>query len=215
MISIGFASWGVRLSIEHTEGGPAVAAGHSRIMGRRSAAVAATLLATVGVWAIALWSWLDGGSLKAPAPVSDLVGARTPSVSATADRGAAAPLALQPPPLSTTTADRDAQAPAQQLSPPSGNAADQVIQGPSAVGQPPAGRTAADKGGHPPVRTAVREISPAVVRGTQSSGAPEAASDSNMAVFRGKQAPEVMQSLPDSGPAVVRGTRAPAGPTSP
>jgi hypothetical protein len=197
------------LNMERVEGGPAVAAGSSRITGRRSAAVAATLLATVGVWAIALWLWLDGGSLKEP--VSDLVGTRMPSVSATADR----PPAAQPPPVTTKTAERDAQAPAQQLAPPDGNAADQVIQVPSTVEQRPASRISVNKGGHPAVRTTVPEISPAVVRGTQPSAAPEVASDSNMAVFRGKQAPEAAQSAPDSGPAVVRGTRAPAEPSSP
>ena len=196
------------MNMERVEGGPAVAAGHSRITGRRSAAVAATLLVTVGVWAIALWLWLDGGSLKEPVSV---VGTRTPSVSATADR----PPAAQPPPVTTTTAERRAQVPAQQLAPPDGNAADQVIQVPSAVEQRPASRISVNKGGHPAVRTTVPEISPAVVRGTQPSAASEVTSDSNLAVFRGKQAPEAAQSAPDSGPAVVRGTRAPAEPSSP
>jgi hypothetical protein len=209
--SIGCASRGVRLSMEHVEGRPVATAGHSPIITRRSAVVAATLLAMIGIWAIALWAWLDGGSLRALLSDPTTVGAPTPSVSATADRGAAAPLAAQPPPVTTTTLERDSQpAPAQQFTPPDRKPTEQVIPVPSTAERPPAGRLATAGSTRPPVRAPVPDISPAVVRGSQPSPAPEVPSDNSTAVFRGNQSP-----ASDSGPAVVRGTRAPAGHSSP
>src|SRR5206468_10668070 len=38
----------------------------SRHIGLRGAAVAATVLAMVGIWAVAFWGWLDAGSSTAP-----------------------------------------------------------------------------------------------------------------------------------------------------
>jgi hypothetical protein len=194
--------------MERIEGGPAVEAGRPRIIGRRSAVVAAILLATVGVWAIALWSWLDGGSLKAR--VSDMVRAHTPSVSATADRSTQAPLVTEPLPVTTTMAGRDPQpSPVQQLAPPD-NTTDQVIKVPSVVEWSAARTVGAGRGTRPPARTTAPEISTAVVRGSQPSPAPGVLSDTGPAVVRGNQA-----SASDSGPAVVRGIRVPAGPSSP
>ena len=214
MIRIGFASWGVRLNSERIEGGPALA-GQARSIGRRSGAVAA-LLATIAGCAIAFWAWLDGSSLRAPLSDPASVGARTPSAASTiAERPAQTPLTRQTPQVTATTEATDTQAPPAHRSPPGGNAADQVIQMPSVAQAAPASSLATDKGGYPPIRTTVREISPAVVRGTQSSPVPEVASDSNTAVFRGKQAAETVQSAPNSGPSVVRGTQAPVGPSTP
>jgi hypothetical protein len=208
---IGFARWGVRLSMEHAEGRPVASADHSPIVGRRGAVVATTLLATIGIWAIALWAWLDGGSLRALLSDPTTVGAPTPSVKATADRGAAAPLAAQPPPVTTTTGEKDSPpAPVQQLTPPDRKPTEPVIQVPATAEQPPASRLATAGSARPSVRTPVPDISPAVVRGSQPSPAPEVASDNSTAVFRGNQSP-----ASDSGPAVVRGTRALAGPSSP
>jgi hypothetical protein len=196
------------LSMERIEGGPAVEAGPSRIIGRRIAIGTAILLATVGVWAIALWSWLDGGALKAR--VSDVVRAHTPSVSVAADRSTQAPLVPQSRPATATVAGRDPQAaPVQQLAPPD-NVADRVIQVPSAVEWSAARTVGTGRGMRPPALTTASEITTAVVRGSQPAPAPGVLSDNGPAVVRGNQA-----SASDSGPAVVRGTRAPAGPSSP
>ena len=191
-------------------------AGYPRVTGRRSAAVAATLLATIGIWAIALWAWLDGSSLTTPVRDPAPVGAHKPVASAAADRPAQAPSTPQPLPVITTGTARDPEpTPAQQLGPPDSKPADQVIQVRSAEEWPPARSLATDRNIRPPARTTAPEIATSVVRGSQPTPPPEAAPDGNTAVVRGKQTAETAQGAPDGAPTVVRGTRAPAGPSAP
>jgi hypothetical protein len=206
------------------------AAGRQPIIDRRSAVVAATLSATIAIWAIALWAWLGGGSPGAALPDRAVVAAHTPSGGGAAERDAQQSAPPQPAPLTAMTAGRDAQAaPAEQYAPSGSRAARQAIEAPPSSPQklrlandraadetartppvpqsPPAASLAVGVASRPPVRTTL-EIDTAVVRGGQSS----AASDNGTAVVRGNQAPATP--APDSGPAVVRGIRPPAGPSS-
>jgi hypothetical protein len=181
-----------------------------RGMSLRNAAVAAILVATVGIWTVAMWAWLGPGSSKAPISAPTAVGTRIPEVSGLMDGVGHAPPTPQPPPARTaTTTDWDAQAlpgskplpvsipalPARQSSPPAGMAADNRAQ---AFG-----------------RTTLPDTGTAVVRGIQTSLPSEVTSDGNPAVVRGKQAPSAAQTPPDSGPAVVRGNRAPSASFTP
>jgi hypothetical protein len=184
-----------------------------RSMSLRKAAVAATLVATVGIWAVAMWAWFGPGSSKAPISAPTTVGTRIPAVSGLTDRDSHAPPTPQPAAAGTaTTTDRDAQAlPA--LQPPPVSSKD-VPALPVPQSSPPGGSAAKNRA-QAFSRTILPDTGTAVVRGIQASLPSEVASDGNTAVVRGKQAPSALPTPPDSGPAVVRGTRATSGSSAP
>ena len=182
-----------------------------RTMRLRKPAVAAILIATAGIWAVAMWAWLAPNSSPAPTSAPTAVGARMPVVNGSTDRDNHAPSTPQPPPVrAETTADSDAQPlpgskplpvslpalPARQSSPPSEAPVDH--HEPQASGQ-----------------TTPTDISPAVVRGNQALLPLDLASAGSTAVVRGVQAPSAPQALPDTGPAVVRGGRAASASSTP
>ena len=181
-----------------------------RTMRLRRPVVAAILIATAGIWAVALWAWLAPTSSPAPTSAPTAVAAHMPVVNGSTDRDDHAPSTPQPPPVRTaTTTASDAQPlpgskplpvsipalPARQSSPPSEAQVDHH--------EPQAsGRTTPD-------------ISPAVVRGNQALSPLDLASVSSTAVVRGIQAPSAPEALPDTGPAVVRGGRAASAASTP
>jgi hypothetical protein len=183
----------------------------------RNAALAATLVATVGIWAVAMWAWLGPGLSKAPVSAPTTVGTRMPVVNGLTDRDSHAPPASQPPPTRTaTTTDRDAQAvPASQPPPVTSKRVDEDVPALPAPHSSPPGGTAVDTRAQVFGRTTMPDIGTAVVRGIQASLPSEIAPDGNTAVVRGKQAPPASQTPSDSGPAVVRGTRATSGSSAP
>src|SRR5438128_2488733 len=164
----------------------------SRRMRLQSAAVAAGVFATIGVWVVALWAWLGANSSTAPIPGPVTVGPQIPSISSTADKGGHEWPARQSPLVSSTAADTGTRAPsAPQPATASNTAADRSPQAPSALPTLP-------------------DIGAAVVRGKQAPSPSQPTPDSGTAVVRGKQAPPALQIMPDIGTAVVRGNEGPS-----
>ena len=85
------------------------ATGHVRL---RSAVLAAGAFVTVGIWAVALWAWLDAESLTASLAALKTFGSQIASAGGTAaGKGSPAPAAApQPAPMSDTTASSGDQA---------------------------------------------------------------------------------------------------------
>ena len=185
----------------------------SRPLWLRSAAIAASVFATVGVCGMALLAWLGTNSPTAPIPVSVTAGSPVPSVGITADGAALAWSSRQSPPISGTAADSDTHAPpASQPSLASNTeAVERSIQalssrpalseiGAVVVGgkQPPAApQTTPDNGS-------------AALRGLQASSVLQTTLNSGVAIVRGNQEASAQQITPDSGTAVIRGNRAPS-----
>jgi class 3 adenylate cyclase len=166
--------------------GPRLAAQNQqrRPMSLRNAAIAVGVLATVGVWGVALWAWLATNSSTALIHAPATADSHVPS---SADRAAPALSSRQSTLVSSTATDPDTQAPpASQTPPASGTVADRSMQAPSS-------------------RLALSEIGAVVVRGKEAPSALQTTSDNGTTALRGIQAPSVLQTTPNSGPAVVRG----------
>jgi class 3 adenylate cyclase len=158
-----------------------------RPMRLRSAAIAAGVFATVGIWGVALLAWL-GTNSPTLIPTPATAGSGVTSLGITADGAALAWSPPQSPLISSATADKDAQAPwASQSSLASNNAA--MDNGIQAL----------------PSRPALPEIGAVVVRGKQAPSALQATDDNGTAALRNIQAPSVLQTTANSGAAVIRG----------
>ena len=178
---------GPRLAVQNLQG---------RRMRLRSAAVAVSGFATVGVCGVALSAWLATYSSTAPIPGPPSAGSHAPSVGVTADEAALARPLPQSPLVNSTAAGTASQAPpASENSLASNAAIDRSVPAPSS-------------------RPALSEIGAVVVRGKQASSAqqttPGDGANSGAAVVRGKQEASAQQVIPDSGTAVVRGNQAPS-----
>jgi len=200
-------AFGPRLAAQNTQRRP---------MRFRTAAVAVGVVATVGVWGIALWAWLATHSSTALIHAPVAAGSHVPSVGITAGGAALAGSPRQSPLMSSTAADTDTHAPpASQTAFASGTVADRGTQAPSASQPSIASNAAADSRIQAPSsRPAPSEIGAVVVRGKQASSAqqttPGDGANSGAAVVRGKQEASAQQVIPDSGTAVVRGNQAPS-----
>jgi class 3 adenylate cyclase len=174
----------------------------------RSAAIAASLFANVGLGTAAIWMWLNAGSSTAPTRPPVPAGSHMAQASGTAELSALQSAALssieadsltgalppQPPSASNAAADKGALAPpAEPASPKTGSA---VVLGEQAPSVP---------------RTVPASV-PAVIRGNQASSALQTTPESGMAVVRGNQAPSSLQVTPDSGAVVIRGNSGPSAP---
>ena len=170
----------------------------------RSAGIAASLFATAGIWAAALWAWLDVDS----APITASTTAGSPFVSGTQKQSA-----LQSAPVSSVAADSVTQAPPPQPPPTSNTAAD---SGSPAL---PAGRDlpnievalGRDQQAPSAPQTMPKGV-PAVIRGDQASSGPQPTPDSGMAVVKGNRKPSPLQITPDNGTVIIRGNQAPSTP---
>jgi hypothetical protein len=191
----------------------------SRSMRLRTAAVAVSVFATLGVCGMALLAWLGANSPKTVIPVTLTAGSHVPSVDVTAS-GAALASSRQSPAMSSTAADIDTQAPPE---------ANRDTQAPGAWQPPLASNTAVDGSVQAlSPGPALSEIEGVVVRGKQAptakttpdNGAPALSGiqapavlqtlNNGVAVFRGKQEASALQITADSGAAVVRGNQAPS-----
>ena len=68
---------------------------YSQAISLRSAGIAASALATVGVWGVALWAWLATNASKAPIPAAVAVDSHIPSIGSTVNGTAEAGSVLQ------------------------------------------------------------------------------------------------------------------------
>jgi len=205
----------------------------SRPLWLRSAAIAASVFATVGVCGMALLAWLGTNSPTAVIPAPVTAGSPVPSVGITADGAALAWSSRESPPMSSTAADADTQAPPASQTPlASGTVADRNTQAPRASQPSLASNNAAVDRSIQALssRPALSEIAGVVVRGKQAPSALQTTPDdgtaalggiqapavlqttlnSGVAIVRGKQEASALQTTPDSGPAVVRGNQAPS-----
>jgi class 3 adenylate cyclase len=129
-------AFGPRLAAQNTQRRP---------MRLRTAAVAAGVVATVGVWGIALWAWLATHSSTARIHAPAAAGSHVPSVGATADGAAPAGSPRQSPVMSSTATATDTRAPPASQTPlASGTVADRGTQAPSASQPSIAGNPASD-----------------------------------------------------------------------
>jgi class 3 adenylate cyclase len=168
----------------------------SRPMRLRTAAVAVSVFATLGVCAMALFAWLGANSPTAVIPATVTAGSHVPSVDVTAGGAALASSSRESSPISSTAADIDTQAPPE---------ADRDTQAPRAS-QPPLASNAAVDGSVRALSSgpALSEIDGVVVRGKQAP-TPQTTPDNGAAALSGFQAPAVLQTLPNNGVAVFRG----------
>jgi class 3 adenylate cyclase len=164
----------------------------SRAKRLRTAAVAVSVFATVGIWGAALLAWLGANSSTAVIPATVSAGSPVLSVGVTADGAALESSSRQSAPITSTAADTDTQAPPASQTPLASNAVvDGGIQAPSS-------------------RPASSDIDGVVVRGKQAQSALLTTRDNGRAAVSGIQAPAVVQTTLNSGVAVVRGNQAPS-----
>lgn len=158
-----------------------------RTLWLRRAAAATTLVATVAVWAVALWVWLGANSPTAPVPARTTADSHVPAVS--------------------TTVTTEAQTPsASEASVASNTAADRTIQPPSALQVPLTSNTAEDRSAQassPPPR--LPAVGAAVIRGKETPSTRQTTTDSGPPVIRGIQGLSAVQTTPGNGTVVVRG----------
>jgi class 3 adenylate cyclase len=166
----------------------------SRAKRLRTAAIALSVLATVGIWGAALLAWLGANSSTAVIPATGSAGSPVLSVGVTADEAALESSSRQSAAMPSTAADADTQAPPAAQTPFASKA---VVDG--AI-QPLSSRPASS------------EIDGVVVRGKQTQSALQTTPDKGRAAVRGVQAPAVVQTTLNSGVAVVRGNQAPSTP---
>jgi len=164
----------------------------SRAKRLRTAAVAVSVFATVGIWGAALLTWLGANSSTALIPATVSAGSPMLSVGVTADGTALESSSQQSAPMTSTAADTDTQAPPASQTPLASNA---VVDG---------GIQALS------LRPASSDIDGVVVRGKQAQSALQTTRDNGRAAVSGIQAPAVVQTTLNSGVAVVRGNQAPS-----
>jgi hypothetical protein len=194
--------------------------------GWRSAAIAAGVTATAGVWGVALWAWLAANGPAAPS----IAGPHMPSVTGDVAKGAGSGEIEAP--AATKTSDATTPAAASQTSSPNSLATDR----PDQAGLPPQLPLISEPSAEGSVQTAPARSSPpavgaVIVRGRKGLAAPEpmieggslaggevqapeelqGAPDGVTAVFRGHQAETALQATPAIG-AVIRGNQSPSTP---
>jgi class 3 adenylate cyclase len=184
----------------------------SRPVRLRSAAIAVSAFATVGLCGVAVLMWLGTNSSTAVIPAPVTAGSHVPPVGITADEAAPASSPRQSPPMSSAAAATDNQAPpASQIPLANGTVAVSDPQAPWAAQPSLASNNAAVERSSQVAspRPAPSEIGVVVVRGKQAP-ALQTTPDDGTAALGGIQAPAVLQTTMNSGVAVVRGNQAPS-----
>ena len=186
----------------------------SRAKRLRTAAVAVSVFATVGIWGAALLAWLGANSSTAVIPATVSAGSTVLSVGVTADGAALESSSRQSAPMTSTAADTDTQAPPASQTPLASNAA--VDGGIQALSSRPAssdidGVVVRGKQAQSALQT-TRDNGRAAVSGIQAPAVVQTTLNSGVAVVRGNQAPSTLQIAPDAATDVVRGTRVFSGP---
>jgi len=174
----------------------------------RRGALAASVLAMAGIWAVAFWAWIGTSPSTTP-------GAQTSSLVNTADKGAQVPSRQQSAVVSSTAPDRGGQAPAAPQDRPVGTAspADGGIgAAPESQPRPVSSTVAGGAEQAPSVQPPLPEIAAAAVGINQAQPARPTPPDSGASIVRGNQGAPEGQTSPDGVTTVVRGTRAPPPP---
>ena len=186
----------------------------SRAKRLRTAAVSASVFATVGILGAALLAWLGANSSTEVIPATVSAGSSVLSVGVTADWAALESSLRQSAPMTSTAADTDTQAlPASQTPLASNAAVDGDIQ---TLSSRPAssdidGVVVRGKQVQPALQT-TRNNGRAAVSSIQAPAAVQNTLNSGVAVVRGNQALSTLQMAPDATTNVVRGTRVFSGP---
>lgn len=186
----------------------------SRTKRLRTAAVAVSVFATVGIWGAALLAWLGANSSTAVIPATVSAGSPVLSVGVTADGAALESSSRQSAPMTSTAADTDTQAPPASQTPLASNAV--VDGGIQALSSRPAssdidGVVVRGKQAQSALQS-TRDNGRAAVSGTEAPAVVQTTLNSGVAVVRGNQAPSALQIAPDAATDVVRGTRVFSGP---
>jgi len=186
----------------------------SRAKRLRTAAVAVSVFATVGIWGAALLAWLGANSSTAVIPATVSAGSTVLSVGVTADGAALESSSRQSAPMTSTAADTDTQAPPASQTPLASSAV--VDGGIQALSSRPAssdidGVVVRGKQAQSALQT-TRDNGRAAVSGIQAPAVVQTTLNSGVAVVRGNQAPSTLQIAPDAATDVVRGTRVFSGP---
>jgi class 3 adenylate cyclase len=196
---------------------PRLAAAHSpqsRAKRLRTAAVAVSVFATVGIWGAALLAWLGANSSTAVIPATVSAGPPVLYAGVTADGAALESPSRQSAPMTRTAADRDTQAPPASQTPLASSAV--VDGGIQALSSRPAssdidGVVVRGKQAQSALQT-TRDNGRAAVSGIQAPAVVQTTLNSGVAVVWGNQAPSTLQIAPDAATDVVRGTRVFSGP---
>jgi class 3 adenylate cyclase len=186
----------------------------SRAKRLRTAAVAVSVFATIGIWGAALLAWLGANSSTAVIPATVSAGSTVLSVGVTADGAALESSSRQSAPMTSTAADTDTQAPPASQTPLASSAV--VDGGIQALSSRPAssdidGVVVRGKQAQSALQT-TRDNGRAAVSGIQAPAVVQTTLNSGVAVVRGNQAPSTLQIAPDAATDVVRGTRVFSGP---
>ena len=184
----------------------------SRAKRLRTAAVAVSVFATVGIWGAALLAWLGANSSTAVIPATVSAGSTVLSVGVTADGAALESSSRQSAPMTSTAADTDTQAPPASQTPLASSAV--VDGGIQALSSRPASSDidgVVVRGAQSALPT-TRDNGRAAVSGIQAPAVVQTTLNSGVAVVRGNQAPSTLQIAPDAATDVVRGTRVFSGP---
>ncbi|MBV9816702.1 MAG: hypothetical protein JO229_13255, partial [Alphaproteobacteria bacterium] len=186
--------------------------------GLRRPALAASVAATAGVWAVALWAWLGANPSPSPIPApatAEMHASRIEPVATAAHPVAREPSTPETPVVSSAAPDGGSPASSElQPSPPSN--ADAGAPAPSPPQPTVVGLGKALVRGNPlPAQLqATPDSGTVVVRGNKPPSALQTVSDSGVAVVRGHQASSsTRQAVVDGATEVVRGNRAPSGPS--
>jgi adenylate cyclase len=175
------------------------------------AVVAAGALVTVGIWAVALWGWLDARSLTASLAALKSFGSQMASVGgAAAGKGSPAPAAPQSAPMTDVVAESSPAPAARQPAPRSDTTASSTDQASVALPLPFASGVAAEKA--PPAPTprpmlpdsataTLPDSATVVLRGNQPTSPPSLAIDSPPKAPESRPAPDPQS--PPNQPAVA------------
>ena len=144
-----------------------------------SAVLAAGVFVTVGIWAVALWAWLDAESLTASLAALKTFGSQMASVSSTATgKGSAAPAAPQSAPISDVAAESSPAPAAEQSAAMSDTTASSNDQASVPPPLPFATSAAAEEAPQAPtLRLTSPDSATAVLRGNQPAPPPLMAID--------------------------------------
>jgi class 3 adenylate cyclase len=154
----------------------------------RSAGIAASLFANVGLGTAGLWMWLNADSATTPTSPPVSAGLHMPF-----DGGTEELSALQAAPVNSIAADSLTGAPSRQ--------------------PPPASDAATDKGAlEPPSGPASPDTGLAAFLGKQAPSLLRTLPENVPAVIRGNQAQSSLQDTPDNGTVVIRGHSGPSKP---
>jgi class 3 adenylate cyclase len=167
-----------------------------------SAVLAAGVFVTVGIWAVALWAWLDAESLTASLAALKTFGSQIVSVGSTATgKGSPASTARQSAPISDVAAESSPAPAAQQSAPMSDTTASSSDESSVPPPLPVVSSVAAEEAPQAPTPRPTSDTATAVLRGNQPAPHPLLPIDNPPKAPQPSLAPEPQS--PPSQPAVA------------